>query len=86
MIYKIILTKKALKHVSNLKSAGLYNKAKKTRDLLTKEPHPLNSKELNRDLRGKRSIRINIQHRLVYEVNEEKKVIKILSMWGHYDD
>ncbi|KDO03743.1 type II toxin-antitoxin system RelE/ParE family toxin [Rickettsia tamurae] len=46
---------------------------------------PLNSKKLYRNLVGKRSIRINLQHRLVYEILEDKKIIKILSMWGHYE-
>ena len=46
---------------------------------------PLYSKQLSGDLRGKRSIRINLQHRLVYEVLESEKIIKILSMWSHYE-
>ena len=54
------------------------------KDALSINPIPLNSKELSRDLVGKRSIRINLQHRLVYEVIKEEKIIKILSMWGHY--
>ena len=85
MSYKVDLTKKALKQIDNLKATGLYNKAKKIRDLLKADPYPINSKQLYRDLIGKRSIRINLQHRIVYEVFEEEKIVKILSMWGHYE-
>lgn len=85
MSYKVDLTKKALKQIDNLKAAGLYNKAQKIRDLLKVDPYPVNSKQLYRDLIGKRSIRINLQHRIVYEVFEEEKIVKILSMWGHYE-
>ena len=86
MMYKIILTKKALRHVNNLKAAGFYPKAQKIRNTLRDNPYPSTSKELSRELKGKRSIRINIQHRIVYEVLEEQKIVKILSMWGHYSD
>ena len=84
MSYNVDLTKAAQKDLRNLKSAGLETKAKKIRDILRLDPYPNNSKELSRDLVGKRSIRINLQHRLVYEVIKEEKIIKILSMWGHY--
>ena len=86
MMYKIILTKKALRHVNNLKAAGFYPEAQKIRNTLRDNPYPSTSKELSRELKGKRSIRINIQHRIVYEVLEEQKIVKILSMWGHYSD
>ena len=85
MNYKIELTKPAQKDLRNLKSAGLDEKAKKIRNILRLDPYPNISKELLGDLVGKRSIRINLQHRLVYEVLEEEEVIKILRMWGHYE-
>lgn len=84
MSYKIELTKPAQKGLRNLKSAGLNEKAKKIRNVLRLDPYPNISKELLGYLKGKHSIRINLQHRLVYEVLEEEKIIKILSMWGHY--
>lgn len=86
MMYKVILTKKALRHVNNLKAAGFYLKAQKIRNTLRENPYPSISKELSRELKGKQSIRINIQHRIVYEVLEDQKIVKILSMWGHYSD
>ena len=85
MSYKIKLSKSAQKDISKLKAAGLYEKAIKIRDGLIIEPYPINSKQLDWDLKGKRSIRINLQHRLVYEVIEEEKLIKVLTMWGHYE-
>ena len=85
-MYKIILTKKAQKHIVNLKASGLYDKAKRIRNSLRENSKPFNSKNLNYDLKGKRSIRINVQHRIVYEIFEDQKTIKILSMWSHYRD
>jgi toxin YoeB len=80
--YKLELTKKALKDVRNLKAAGLREKTEKIRNLRESAPYDYVSKELSGELKGKRSIRINLQHRLVYEILEEQKVVKILSMWG----
>jgi Txe/YoeB family toxin of toxin-antitoxin system len=85
MNFKIELTKSAQKDLRNLKSAGLEEKARKIRNTLRLDPYPNISKELLGDLAGKRSIRINLQHRVVYEVLEEEKVVKILRMWGHYE-
>jgi Txe/YoeB family toxin of toxin-antitoxin system len=86
IMYRLEYTKRAVKDIQKIKAAKLDTKTIKLCFSLSQNPKPINSKELNRDLKGKRSIRINIQHRLVYEVCEEKKIIKILSMWGHYDD
>ena len=75
----------AAKDINLLKAAKLGNKALKLCESLTTNPYPLNSKQLIGDLEGLRSIRINLQHRLVYEVSEDKKIVKILRMWGHYE-
>ena len=85
MAYKIELTKSAQKDLRNLKSAGLDEKAKKIRNVLRLDPYPNISKELLGDLAGKRSIRINLQHRIVYAVLEDEKIVKILRMWSHYE-
>lgn len=85
MIYTILYTKKAIEYIQNLKAAKLADKAENLYKSLTINSMPLNSKKLYRNLVGKRSIRINLQHRLVYEILEDKKIIKILSMWGHYE-
>ena len=80
MKYRIELTKEALKDIRKLKTVGLEEKAKKIRDALKINPYDSSiSKKLSGDLFGKRSIRINLQHRLVYEILEEQKIVKILN-------
>lgn len=84
--YKLEYTKKAVKDIKNIKAAKLSTKAIRLCSELQFNAKPECSKELSRELKGKRSIRINIQHRIVYEVLEDDKIVKILSMWGHYSD
>ena len=84
-MYTLIYNKNTLLHKKNLKASNLAEKANKICEELQVDPYPINSKQLDWDLKGKRSIRINLQHRLVYEVLEEEKLIKVLSMWGHYE-
>ena len=85
MTYRIELTKQALKDLQNLKTANLTSKAIKIRDTLAFNPYELPYKKLSGNLAGKYSRRINHQHRIVYEVLEEIKVVKILRMWSHYE-
>lgn len=85
MTYKIELTKQALKDLQNLKAANLISKAIKTRDILAVNPYELPYKKLSGNLAGKYSRRINYKHRIIYEVLEEIKVVKILRMWSHYE-
>lgn len=86
-MYKIIYVKRVLKDIPKLKSVGLDNKAKQLIDLLKVNPfkNPPPYEKLVGDLIGAYSRRINIQHRLVYQVLEEKKIVKILSLWSHYE-
>ena len=87
-MYKIVYTKIALKHIAKLKQANLAGKAKALIDIIKENPYqtPPGYEKLLGDLSGKYSRRINVQHRLVYEVYEDIKTIKILSMWTHYDE
>ena len=85
-MYKLIYHKKALKDKKKLRGDDLVGKVQKLCIKLFDDPFYLESKQLYKDLKGKRSIRINIKHRLVYEVNEREKTIKIFSIWGHYSD
>ena len=85
IIYTLNYTKKAIKDIQNLKAAKLADKVADLCKSLEENPMPLHSKELFGDLKGKRSIRINLQHRLVYEIFEGEKMVKILSMWNHYE-
>jgi Txe/YoeB family toxin of toxin-antitoxin system len=86
IIYALKYTKNAIKDVQNLKAIKLSAKVEKLCKSLATNPTPSNSKKLSGDLKGKRSIRINLQHRLVYKIYEAEKIITILSMWSHYDD
>ena len=85
-MYKIVFTKKAVSDISKLKRAKLADKAKALIELLRENPYktPPRYEKLQGDLQGAYSRRINIQHRLVYEIFEEEKIIKIISLWTHY--
>jgi len=86
MTYILKYTKNAIKDVENIKAAKLALKVEHLCKLLVTNSTPSNSKQLSGDLKRKRSIRINLQHRLVYEIFEKEKVIKILSMWSRYEN
>ncbi|MDU4046734.1 Txe/YoeB family addiction module toxin [Peptoniphilus grossensis] len=89
MTYKILITKAALKDKEKIKgNKALESKVKNLIELISKNPYesPPSFEKLKGDLDGLISRRINIQHRLVYEVYEEEKVVKIISMWTHYEN
>ena len=85
-MYHIVYTKTALKDIPKLKAAHLDEKAKNLIELIWEDPYqtPPGYEKLVGDLRELISRRINIQHRLVYEVYEEEKTIKIVSLLTHY--
>ena len=86
--YKVVYTKNAAKDISNLKAANLSNKAQNLIELIKENPfqNPPPYEKLLGNLSELYSIRINIQHRLVYEVLEDIKTVKIISMWSHYEN
>ncbi len=86
-MYKIVYTKKALADIPNLKSVGLDKKAKMLIEVLKENPfqNPPSYEKLQGDLQGAYSRRINIKHRLVFQVYEEEKTVKIISLWSHYE-
>ena len=86
-MYVIVHTKKAVNDIEKIKMAKLSKKTKDLIDLIKKNPFqtPPPYEKLVGDLQGAYSRRINIKHRLVYEVIEAEKTVKILSMWSHYD-
>ncbi len=88
MKYKIVYTKAAQKAIPKLKTSRLDEKAKKLIELLRRNPYesPPPFEKLTGDLRGAFSRRINIHHRLVYQVYEQEKTVKIISMWTHYEN
>ena len=85
--YKILYSKHALKDAKKLSSVGLAPKAQNLIEIIKKDPfqNPPPYEKLVGNLKGPYSRRINIQHRLVYEVRECDKVVRILRMWSHYD-
>ena len=86
-MYRIEYHKNALKDIEKLKKNKLEKKAKEVIEVLRDNPYqnPPPYEKLLGDLRDYYSRRINIQHRLVYQVLEEKNVVRILSMWSHYE-
>ena len=87
MTYEIVYTKKAVKDIPLLKAAKLDEKVKALIELIREDPYktPPRYETLQGDMAGAISRRINIKHRFVYEVQEEIKTVKIISMWSHYD-
>ncbi|NQT26951.1 Txe/YoeB family addiction module toxin [candidate division KSB1 bacterium] len=87
MSYKLVFTKQAQKEAKNLKSSGLKENAQSTLDLIQNNPFQAQPpyEKLVGDLSGTYSRRINIQHRMVYQVLEEIKTVKVIRMWSHYE-
>ena len=86
MSWRLVYTKQAQKDAKNLAAAGLKPKAAALLAVITEDPFqtPPPFAKLVGDLSGAYSRRINIQHRLVYQVIDEEHVIKVLRLWSHY--
>ena len=87
MKWELVYTRQARKDAKQLAAAGLKEKALELLKLLEKNPFeaPPPFEKLLGDLGGTYSRRINIQHRLVYQVIEEEHVVKVIRMWSHYE-
>ena len=87
MSWTLVYTKYAQKDAKKLAAAGLKEKAQVLLELLARDPYanPPPYEKLVGDLVGAYSRRINIQHRLVYEVVKAGKIVKVLRMWTHYE-
>ncbi len=87
MSWELVYTKQAQKDAKKLASSGLKSKAKYLLEIIEENPfqNPPPLEKLIGDLSGAVSRRINIQHRIVYQVFEDQKVIKVLRMWTHYE-
>ena len=87
MSYKVVYTRQARKDARKLKGTPLARKVKKLLEILREDPfaEPPPFEKLVGDLKGAYSRRINIQHRLVYMVMENEKIVKVLRMWTHYE-
>ena len=85
MTWTIVLSKQATKDAKKISACGLKVKAQALIDILQENPYKPPYEKLVGDLKGYYSRRINIQHRLVYQVFEEQMTVKILRMWSHYE-
>ncbi len=87
MICKVVYTKQAQKDARKLSTSKLKSKANDIIDILKTNPYqtPPPYEKLIGDLSGAYSRRINIQHRIVYQVINTDKVVKVLRMWTHYE-
>ena len=87
MTWKLYYTKQAQKDARKLASSGLKNKAQELLAVIAANPYqnPPPYEKLVGDLSAAYSRRINIQHRLVYQVLEKEKSIKVLRLWSHYE-
>jgi Txe/YoeB family toxin of toxin-antitoxin system len=85
--WKVVYTKQAQKDARKLASSGLKSKAKVLLNIIEQDPFtsPPSFEKLVGDLAGAFSRRINIKHKLVYQVYEEEKVVKVLRLWSHYE-
>lgn len=85
--WQVVFAKHALKDAKKLSTAGLREKAQALLDVLAHDPfqNPPPYEKLVGDLDGAYSRRINIQHRVVYEVFKKERIVRVLRMWTHYE-
>jgi toxin YoeB len=86
-MWQVVFTKQAQKDAKKLSAVGLRPTAEQLIDILRENPYktPPPFEKLLGDLSGAFSRRINIQHRSVYQILDDKKVVKIIRMWAHYE-
>ena len=87
MSYQLVFTKQAQKDAKKLACSDLRPKAESLLEIIKIDPFqtPPPYEKLIGDLAGAYSRRINIQHRLVYQVNESERVVKVIRLWTHYE-
>ena len=87
MSWELVYAKPAQKDAQKLAASGLKSKAQELLAIIKSNPfqNPPPYEKLVGDLSGAYSRRINIQHRLVYEILQEEKIVKVLRMWSHYE-
>ena len=85
--WEIVYTNQAQKDAKKITQSGLKNKAQMLLDILKENPlqNPPSYEKLVGDLAGAYSRRINIQHRLVYQLYEKEKIVKVIRMWTYYE-
>tara|TARA_R110001599_G_scaffold234579_1_gene433739 strand:+ start:326 stop:589 length:264 start_codon:yes stop_codon:yes gene_type:complete len=85
--WKLVYTKQAQRDAKKLASSGLKSKAQELLALVADDPYrkPPPFERLIGDIAGSYSRRINIQHRLVYQVLDDERVVKVLRLWSHFE-
>ncbi len=86
-MYRVVLSRQAVKDKEKIRQAGYGGRVKALLELISTDPFrtPPPYEKLVGDLKGFYSRRINLQHRLVYEVREEEKAVVVARMWTHYE-
>ncbi len=87
MNWRLVYAKQAQRDAKKLNASGLKPKAEQLLSILSEDPYrsPPPFEKLVGDLDGAYSRRINIQHRLVYQVLDDRHIVKVLRMWSHYE-
>ncbi len=87
MIWKVVYTKQTQKDAKKLSRSGLKSKAEEIINILKTNPYqsPPSYEKLVGDLSGAYSRRLNIQHRIVYQIINADQVVKVFRMWTHYE-
>lgn len=85
MNWTVVLSKQAIKDAKKVASAGLKGNVQRIQGILERNPYEPPYEKLVGNLEGYYSRRINIQHRLIYQVYEAEKMVKVVRMWTHYE-
>ena len=87
MVWQVLFTKQAQKDAKKIAQAGLRGRTETLIGILSRNPYqtPPPYEKLIGDLAGAYSRRINIQHRLVYQILETERIVKVIRMWTHYE-
>jgi Txe/YoeB family toxin of toxin-antitoxin system len=85
--WKVVFTKQARKDAKKIKASGLKSKAEAIIQILRENPYQVSPsyEKLVGDLAGAYSRRVNIQHRIVYQILDDEKTVKVIRMWTHYE-
>ena len=85
-MYRVLFSSQAVKDLQKLKNQNLSKKAKELVEIIKQNPYqnPPPFEKLRGNLEGFFSRRINIQHRLIYQVLDDEKIVKVLRLWSHY--
>ena len=85
MNWTVEFSRAALKDAKKLKSANLDSNVRTLIDILKNNPYDPPYEKLSGNLKGYYSRRINIKHRLVYSINDDEKIVRVVSVWSHYE-